>query len=285
MDGDIIEVIKATGSVANLFSKLLDPWCIRKKAEAEKYAEELRLSLDRKRTKNIESVFEKARLYIDERIENAVLDEDWIFRFIEIAQNTNDEKMQDFLAKTLASKLKDPNCCSTRTLSVLCDLSHDECLLFAKLLKYSVHQKDGTVYLLHPKIINGYQPGSTNYSEHMLLSECNLSTMLDGCYSVEPDHDVSLIYGNHVGVIKANGDTVDIRCLSCLTKAGEEIYQLLREQIDIESDLDLFRHALRIIGSYNGMSVSLHRLGSYDMDNIYFYPDDELRWCPQVPHE
>lgn len=276
MDIDPNLAVDTVGKGIDFLHMLLKPWATRKMADAKMYEAEVMLEIEARKNKNLYSVMQKTTEYIEEAWDNLKIDEDWFMKFIEFSQNTNNEELQDLLAKILAEKLKHPEACSLRTLSVLNNLSYDECILFGKLIRFSIKQKNGNVYIPHPEVINNYKPGTTMYSEHLLLSECGLTNVLDGCYRINPDNEVCLIYGGYVGVVDAQSKQIDSWCMSILTVAGKEIYHILKKYIVPEYDLDFFRCALRFIGERNGMSVSLHKLIKYDVTDIEYYRDNVL---------
>ena len=118
------------------------------------------------------------------------------------------------------------------------------------MLKYFIRQKDGTVYIPHPDVINDYKSNSFTYADYMTLSECGLTTIFDQCYQIKLEQDVNLIYNEYVGVIETNGESIDSCCISTLTTAGKEIFEILKKSTKIEYDTEI----LRVLSNHDPVS-------------------------------
>ena len=277
IDECLPDVIGATNNILEIVKMLLKPRSIRKCAEAELYREKLHQEIKEMREQNLMDILSKAEEYIDSKIDEKInIDESWILNFIDASQNICDSSMQDIMSRILAKKLTKPDSISIRTLKTICELSFDECQLFSKLLSYSIRTKDGRVFIFHPIVTNEYKKNSTTYIEHLRLAECGLTTMLDDCYRIEPEEDANLIFGDHLGVIKADGNRVDSYCLSCLTTVGMEILNLLEQTLIIEYDLEFLKCAMRILKRKNNFETSIHKLVAYDVESIDYLSENLL---------
>ena len=143
-------------------------------------------------------------------------------------------------------------------------------------MKYSMRIKNGRVFIFHPIVTNEYKKDSTEYVEHMRLAECGLTTMMEDCYKINPEKDANLIFGDYVGVIKADGKRVDSYCLSCLTSVGMEILSLLEQTLIIEYDLEFFKCAMRILKRENNFETSIHKLVAYDVESVDYLSENLL---------
>lgn len=271
---DLNQISNIIDKGMDIVHMVLEPWYIKRRADALEYEFNIVQMIEAKKLNNLENVIKPVQEQVDVNKDDISIDDDWMLKFIDCAQNTSTGEMQEILSRILLRKIKDPNACSIRTLSVMTDLSYDECKLFSKMIRYSVRMKNGTVFILHPDIINGYCSKTTDYPEQMKLSECRLTTIFDPCYRINPDDEAFLIYDGYVGVIDAHGSMVDSCCLSCLTTAGMEIYHLLENELNIDYDLEFFKYSLESIKRQNGFNVSLHKLVKYECSSIDYYRED-----------
>lgn len=91
--------------------------------------------------KNIEDINEKAAeiMVTEEEVSNDPLDEDWITRFFDYAEDVSDEDMQNLWSQILAGEVKKPGSFSMRALSILRSISKNEAELFRRASKYMIH--------------------------------------------------------------------------------------------------------------------------------------------------
>lgn len=92
-----------------------------------------------KKQLNIESITSVAAEQLKEEpaIENTALNEDWMNRFFNIAEDISNEEMQMLWGKILAGEIKRPKSYSIRTLEVVRNLSKDEADVVSKVANFA----------------------------------------------------------------------------------------------------------------------------------------------------
>lgn len=93
-----------------------------------------------KRQQNIEQVAQYAaeQLKDEKEVSSEKLDEDWISRFFNIAEDVTNEELQMLWGKVLAGEVKRPKSYSVRTLEFLKNLSKEEAQIFSKVGQASI---------------------------------------------------------------------------------------------------------------------------------------------------
>jgi hypothetical protein len=135
------------------------PWIVKRDAKAivemKRILEDGGLSLDKisapgmpseissrltyqeaKRQRNLRNVVEKTLEFLPEKASGEAVDEDWISRFFNHAQDVSSEKMQEVWAKLLAGEVVKPGSCSLRTLDALKNMNSEEARLFANICQF-----------------------------------------------------------------------------------------------------------------------------------------------------
>jgi Protein of unknown function (DUF2806) len=92
---------------------------------------------------NIEKIAVHAANSLPEVVSDKTVDRDWVFQFIECAQNVCDEDMQILWGKILAGETSEPGSYSKRTLHFLKSLEKWEAELFTKYCAFSFEREDG----------------------------------------------------------------------------------------------------------------------------------------------
>ncbi len=138
------------------------PQAIRREADAEAYAIEVRaraeakahaiqaegdarvqelaqrarnrlVTLELGRQENIDAIVEEALGLLPESVSDEPVDRDWMSRFFQECQDVSDEELRKLWAKLLANEVAEPGGCSRRTLTVLRDVSPNEARRFTEL--------------------------------------------------------------------------------------------------------------------------------------------------------
>lgn len=205
-----------------------------KKAETETEVQLLRLqgedkvaqyvlTRNKQKVDNVEKIISKAEQHFspDENISNDPVENDWMARFLNIAEDISDENLQDIWGRILAGEIKKPKSYSLRTLEVLRNLSKDEAELLIKISNYQFGRdllctEDFAVSLL----------------DQILLDDIGIicGEELVRTYSIQANEKTSLILNRQarINIYAPNGTEFKIKGFK-LTKAGFEIFGLIQE--------------------------------------------------------
>lgn len=95
---------------------------------------------ERKRQDNIENITSvaAAELVHETTVPDKQIDEDWIARFFESAQNISSEQMQDLWGRILSGEIKKPGSYSLKALDLIRNLSSDDSVLIEKMGRFAL---------------------------------------------------------------------------------------------------------------------------------------------------
>lgn len=203
----------------------------KKKAESDAEIEILRLQGEEKvaqyvlarNTQKIENVGEilvkaEQQFTPDEKVSSEPVDNDWMTRFLDIAETISDDEMRELWARVLAGEVKKPKSYSLRTLEVLRNISKEEAETIVKV----------STYLLGLNFIC-IENFALNLNEKILLDDIgivcgedliNTYTIESGKYSFALNPQIRL------NVYAPNDTKINIKCIK-LSKAGSEIIRLI----------------------------------------------------------
>ena len=173
----------------------------------------------------------------------------------------------------MAGELESPGRCSIRTMRVIADLSRDEARLFRK-ASGCITRLDDRWIIPVPEFNEKIIPLS--YEDLLLLEDCGLLHVSGGLfYNREFDGQYTQMnYQNRLlGVISPdeNGDSMMIKVgsISKLTKAGEELYDILTRYGMIENNDEFFiKYVKRLAEIERKLHVQLFRPKRDERDNI-----------------
>ena len=266
----------AVKSVADLCKMVFEPRYIRKKADAWNYADKVLTEIEARRRNNLSDILQETAKDLDDECSYEI-DPDWFSKFISITQDVSDKEVQALFSKMLAGELNNPGTYSIRTLKVLEGLSPEEAKLFVKSLCYSIKTPLGEVLLIKSSFVEttmkSYSKSILTYSDYLKLEECGISRMNDVGFKFCEDDEVSLIYGELLGIVHSDKKDVNINLDSKLTEAGKQLYHVAEDLGVIQRDYEFFRQYCISIGNRSGMKVSLHRIASYDSELLYYKED------------
>lgn len=208
--GSIDEGLKALTKFEEIVEKLFGPWCTKKQADADAYADEKKLCTIRnnpdmeivyvdgkmnarertpevlayraeqrritdsiRQETNLENILE---ITADEvrRAENTSdmpVDDDWITRFFNIAKDVNSKEMQYIWAKILAGEIETPGSFSLKTLDTVKNMNKIDAENFQKILPVIV-KDDGDLFIISNNDML-YKYG-IDFSCILALDECGL---------------------------------------------------------------------------------------------------------------
>lgn len=204
------ESAKAVTKIGQIIERFIGPYCTRKQADADAYADKKKLQTIRdnpdmdivyvdgklnvkqrtpealafratkrldaeaiRQQNNIENVLECAIQEISQvnSVSDEPVDDDWITRFFSIVKDISNQEMQYVWGKILAGEISSPKSFSLRTLETLRNISSDEAKLFQKIIPLIVYSEQDYFITSEDKILSNY---NIPFSEILSLDECGL---------------------------------------------------------------------------------------------------------------
>lgn len=234
-----------------------------------------------KRQLNIENISQRAAQELSDMDSDSVSDEpvddDWISRFFDNAQDVSSEKMQILWGKILAGEVISPSSYSLRTLDILRNLTSHEALLFEKVAKKRF-DRETDCFLINP---DNYEyvlrALKITYNDILLLREIGLlvtneiTTILDT--NKEGQRKLGVHHGNLTVVANVpEGEKVkDIKSIG-FTESG---YQLSRI-IPVETDMGIVNKLATLIKNGNNVEVICGVTQTKQGGNVSLYDIKEL---------
>lgn len=299
---------KLIDTVKNFLGKLYKPRAIRNEADAEAYrietiekakskalASSREIDLDAferiserfmnkelKRQENIDQITESAAqiLQNENTVSEEPVNEDWISRFFNIAEDISDKDMQIIWSRILAGEVKKPKSYSLRTLELLKNLSKDEALLFMKIANLAILPLHEENYLV-------FNPNNGKYLEEkfkiklsdilllveigVLCSNRNLS--LD--FESENKYKEDVIIYQDKGIIlkiNANPNTQRLPVL-VFTKISTELLQLVQPTFNLEYIKEIKKYIRNDKIEVKMGDLQKNENGIFDIINIVDIPD------------
>lgn len=186
-----------------------------------------------KKQLNLENTiyFAKEEFISGETVSNEPLDDDWITRFFNIAEDINNEQMQHLWGRILAGEVKQPKSFSLRTLEVLRNLSPAEAEIFHKVSQYAIEDSAGHFII---KDLNYLEKNfDIKFSDLLLLTDLGLLSSTEGISISYHGNDANgeketLIIGKNAILIKRekNAPKFSIN-IYAFTTVGKELSQLI----------------------------------------------------------
>ncbi len=252
---------KLISVVSSGLGRLYEPRSIRKNADAEAYkievlaeakAKELIIMgeaesdlLERtkarfvvqetRRQENIEQIVEKSILYLEAKVSDKPVDEDWRTRFFNKAQEISKDEMQDVWAKILAKEVTTPGSISYRTLDVVSNLSKTE----AELFEVACSLASGYKKIFKFKGNFAFKEFGLDYKHIVILRDAGLiheNDLLKESLNVIPDKKVAYqVIGNKVYEITFTQlpTPVAVQFDQLLfTNSGKELCELIKKDLN-----------------------------------------------------
>lgn len=187
-----------------------------------------------KRQKNIESITQKAveSLEAEHEVSEAPVEDDWITRFFDYAEDISNESMQDLWGRILAGEVKKPKSYSLRTLDILRNLSANEAEVFIKFGSLAIYSQRTTFVLNVFNETKLKEQYNFSYEERLLLEELGLISANDlTFYLVNTDSNpVQVVFkvGSVIVIHEkiANKPKQELDVL-VFTKIGQELLKLI----------------------------------------------------------
>ena len=187
---------------------------------------------EQKRQDNLEIITSIAAVELqqEDSVLEETVDEDWITRFFDTAQDISNEEMQSLWGKILSGEIKRPGTYSLRTLDALRNITKEEADLFVKVSQYAIQLINTDAIIPDQFVGNINEKAFISYSDLFKLSELNFinitSTKLENiCKKGEKD---GFIHSNKVLIItpKKEDHSSFISCYK-YTPIGAELLNLI----------------------------------------------------------
>lgn len=168
----------------------------------------------------------------EDSVSEEPVDDDWINRFFNNAQDISNEEMQGLWGRILAGEVKRPKSYSLRTLELLKNLSKNEAQTFMKFASLAIFA-NGVSFILNFKgeklLENEYK---LNFSHRLLLEELGFLTANDLEFRILANKDqraqMYFVIGNAIVSLEkpANQPEQKLQVL-VFTKIGQELLELI----------------------------------------------------------
>lgn len=200
----------------------------------------------------------------NEEVPDVELNNEWLFKFLDISGQCFDEEKQLILAKVLSGEIKKPNSVSYRTLRILKDLTTTDILLFKKALRCAL--------CTHNSMFIPREQQVLTYSEILHLSECELMSS-NGFTNYAPNSPSTFLlsYNKQFIIFISNkkNSNINAPCYN-FTKSAIELSKFIKyDNIEIE----IMKESLKDYTKDN--EITLHSITNID-DNLINYEDNNL---------
>jgi uncharacterized repeat protein (TIGR03899 family) len=194
-----------------------------------------------KRQQNIEQIAQIAaeQLKNEKEVSDEKLDEDWISRFFNIAEEITSEEMQTLWGRVLAGEVKRPKSYSVRTLEFLRNMSKEEANIFLRVSQLSISNDKTSII---PTMDNQYylEKFGVSFNDILILQEIGLLNPRDLGYTIYENKNKGkgatwLFNGTKcVIVIKEPGVPQKTIPATVYTNIGRELLSLIEIKPDEE---------------------------------------------------
>lgn len=156
------------------------------------------------------------------------VDQDWATRFINIAQDINDEDMKAMWAKILSSEVAQPNSYSLRTLDALKNLKKTDAQLITKVGQLAFKHHGEPFIYRDNDILAKY---GITYNQIQYLVEIGFLNAGNSTIFKYKESDFTILYNNYIVFSENNKKDIDIYTL---TTVGKEIYKLIENKTNLD---------------------------------------------------
>lgn len=227
--------------------------------------------------RNIENVVGNAYQELEgiPKVDSEPVDDDWAYRFFDIAKGINAEEMQYIWGKILAGEVSRPGSFSTRTLETIRNMSREEAESFQKMIPCIVTTGRDYFITSEKKI---YEKFDIKYTDILRLDECGLmssSGPLTLTRTVIKESGV-LIFNDALVMITSGTPEkpTEVQCgIHTLTRAGRELYQILEH---VPNENYFLAVAESIVNENTLEKAMIHKVTEITED-IISYEDEPVR--------
>ncbi len=178
-----------------------------------------------RKQQNLDSIASKTFIQLEDKTDcdTEPVNQDWMVRFINAAQDVSDDELQNLWSKILAGEIIKPKSCSFRTLEILKNMSKDEFDMFLKICPFICEQFLSDEGGLLEKY-------GIEYEMILILDECGLINsggLITRRMNVEKN-TIILSTKKYIlaGTVKANKSIPMSITVYPLTEAGKKLYLL-----------------------------------------------------------
>lgn len=184
-DNSLVAISDAAKTFVEEISKgiggLASPWQIKRIAQAEIEAEDLKVRAQRRREieninhqKNLEDIIIKAMPHIEENAKTENVSNDWKSNLFDKCKNISDDELQDIWSRILAGEVNNPGSYSTGTVNLLSNLEKEDANLFVKLNSFTWLVIAWPMPLIFDVNANIYRQNGITWETLTLLDEIGL---------------------------------------------------------------------------------------------------------------
>lgn len=195
--------------------------------------EERELHRQLRKQKNLDSInyIAAEQLKQEHTISGEPVDEDWINRFFNIAEDVTNEKMQVLWGRILAGEVKRPKSYSLRTLEFLKNLTKHEADLFSKVGKLKLFSIDRNMIFNPDRGKFLEEKYGITYTDILTLQDLGLfsaDVSSFGFSSGDKGTQITILYGDKAIIIERTekGSKLSINCI-LFTQVGMELLKLI----------------------------------------------------------
>lgn len=229
--------LTALGTIINARGEAnAQAYLAKKKAQTDAEVEILRLQGEEKvaqyvlarniqKVENVEEIVSKAKQQFtaDEQVPEEPVEQDWMNRFLNIAEEISDKDMQDIWGRILAGEIKKPKSYSLRTLEVMRNMSKDEAMSLMKASTFQVALD-----------LVSTEPFALGLMEQISLEDIGVvcGDELVRTFTIPTSGTISFELNRkaRINVYAPAGIKIKFKGLK-LTKAGQEIFTLIQEHV------------------------------------------------------
>jgi len=222
-----------------------------------------------RKQQNIESVIAETYglLEREELVTAEPVNQDWLYKFFDLAGEIGDEYMQKLWSKILAGEIQSPNTYSLRTIDTLKNITQKEANLFNKLLQFIIFSEDEPVIYRNDELLSKY---GITFEDLLILEDCRLIA-LDGLI-VANFENKETIYNNDM-ILFINGK-IELG-IHTVTECGKQIINLVKE--DIQPNDEYFLEFCHILKNKNRkLNFNVYKIKNIsEKDSIENYINDK----------
>lgn len=222
------------------------------------------LARNMQKVENVEEIVSNAKQQFapDEKVPEEPVEQDWMNRFLNIAEEISDKDMQVIWGRVLAGEIKKPKSYSLRTLEVMRNMSKDEGMLLMKASTFQVALD-----------LISTEPFALGLMEQISLEDIGVvcGDELIRTMTIPSTGKISFVLNRNtkINIYAHTGSKIEFKGLK-LTKAGQEIFTLIQEH-----DYDIFYTNLsNVIKKSGATKVTINEIVTWD-GNQYRYKQTE----------
>lgn len=223
------------------------------------------ISREIKKQVNIDNIIVKAREFIKEKesVSDEPVDQDWVARFFNIAQDVSDDEMRNLWAKILSDEIEKPKSYSLRTLEAIKNLSKDEANLITRFCELGIGSDEFVCILGNDEFL---KKKGISFFDRIQLEELNIAKF-DLCITPKPHEPIQIVYGKKAIQIETEENRKNISMVK-FTKVGLDVYKLVKRDLSIS----YVREIAEFIKSQGIHNIKL--VDVYIENNEYIFDDD-----------